>query len=332
LNAGGYGFYRVAYDAKTLANDTSAFASFPDPDKIALLDNQWSLARAGKSDLGSYFHMAAKMGSDYDARAWEQIVDAFTTLEKDERGKPQHAALVTQARALVAPVVSALGWSPKSGEAPPVRVLRNQAILALGLWGDPAVIGESRRRFAKFEHNRSSLTPDQQETVLKVVAAYADAATFQRLHELALSARVVPEVERYYGALVSVRDPKLAALAMHAVLTDPILPQAQMQKGRLIFDAADINPRASWSAFKTYEPSLSRYAPPAMLAVYMSGSIMKSYGGSIPSAEIMAWMHAHFPPQAAPYINKALAQANVVAAERARLAAEVDTELSKARN
>ncbi len=222
LNAGGYGFYRVAYDAQTLANNANDFASLPNPDKIALLDNQWAFARAGRSGLGAYFKMAGKMGTDYDARAWEQIIASLTTLEKDVRGLPNHAALVTRARALVTPVVATLGWSAKPGEAPPVRALRSKAILALGLWGDPAVIGEARRRFAEFEHDPSSLTPDQQETVLTIVGTYSDDAMFVRLHKLALAARDVPDVRRRYGALIAVRDPKLAAKALQAVLTDPI--------------------------------------------------------------------------------------------------------------
>ena len=227
VNAGGYGFYRVAYDKQTLANNAKGFASFSNADKIALLNNQWTFARAGRSGIGPYFQMAGSMGSDYDARAWEQIIESLTTLEKDQLGLPNHAALVGRARALVAPVVAALGWTAKPGEDPPLRVLRNKAILALGLWGDPAVIGEARRRFAKFEHDPSSLTPDQQETVLTIVGTYADGATFQRLHKLALAARDIPDVRRRYGALIAVRDPMLASKALQAVVTDPIPPQAQ---------------------------------------------------------------------------------------------------------
>ncbi|MGA3037020.1 MAG: M1 family metallopeptidase [Vulcanimicrobiaceae bacterium] len=329
LNAGGYGFYRVAYDPQTLANNANAFASFSNPDKIALLDNQWAFARAGRSGLGAYFDMAGKLGTDYDARAWEQIIASLTTLEKDERGLPNHAALVTQARALVAPVVAALGWSPKPGEAPPVRVLRNKAILALGLWGDPAVIGEARRRFAIFEHNPESLTPDQQETVFIIVGTYADDATFRRLHKLALATRDVPNLERLYRALVTARDPRIATKALQAVVTDPLLPQEQDQRLRFIFQAADANPQLSWFFFKTHEAALTKDYGTTVVAVYMTGAVLRVYGDKIPTSTVVAWLRQNFPPEAAPFIKRGLSAPQIALAEKSRLVAEVNAELSR---
>jgi aminopeptidase N len=323
-NAGGYGFYRVAYDKQTLANDTNGFASFSNADKIALLDNQWALARAGKSRLDAYLDMAGKMGSDYDGRAWEQIIATLTTLEKDTRGLQSHAALMARARALVGPVVAALGWASKPGEDPPLRDLRNKAILALGLWGDPAVIGEARRRFAKFEHNPSSLTPDQQETVLTLVATYADDATFQRLHKLALAARGVPDVRRRYGALIAVRDPKLATKALQAVVSDPLPPQAQSQKLRLIFRTADTNAQLSWSFFASHEAVLTKDFEDSDKAVYLTGAILDTYGDKIPLPVVVAWLQQNFPASAAPFIKRGVSAAKISLAEKARLVREVN--------
>jgi aminopeptidase N len=332
VNAGGYGFYRVAYDKQTLANDANGFASFSNPDKIALLDNQWALARAGKSGLGAYFDMAGKMGSDYDARAWQQIIATLTTLEKDTRGTPNHAVLVERARALVAPVVAALGWSAKPGEDPPLRVLRNKAILALGLWGDPAVIGEARRRFAAFEHNPSSLTPDQQETVFTIVGTYADNATFRRLHKLALAARDVPDVRRRYGALIAIRDPKLASQALQAIVSDPIPPQAQGQRLRLILRASDVNPQLSWAFFKTHEAELTKDFDATEKSVFLAGGILAVYGDKIPLPAVLAWLQQNFPPPAAPFIKRGASAAKIALAEKARLVGEVNAELDGARN
>ncbi|MGH7326867.1 MAG: ERAP1-like C-terminal domain-containing protein, partial [Polyangiaceae bacterium] len=86
-NAGGLGFYRVAYDAKTLATNSSSFSSFSDADKIALLDDQWAFAGAGTASLEPYLGLASQMGNDLDARAWKQIADSLSTLERDERNR-----------------------------------------------------------------------------------------------------------------------------------------------------------------------------------------------------------------------------------------------------
>ncbi|HEY1727222.1 MAG TPA: M1 family metallopeptidase [Candidatus Baltobacteraceae bacterium] len=327
-NAGGYGFYRVAYDKQTLANDTTAFGSFSNPDKISLLDDQWAFARAGKAGLGPYFDMAAKMGSDYDARAWEQIIASLTTFEQDERGLPRHADLLRRSRELLSPLVKALGWNIKPGEAPPIRDLRNKAILALGQFGDPAVIGEARRRFAIFEHNHASLSPDQQGTVLPVVAAYADPAMFERLHKVALTARDVPEVGRFYGALVTIRDPKLAAMALQAVMTDPLPPQAQSNKLRLIFESADWNPKLSWTFFERHGPDLLKDFSEFDRALFMADALPDIYKDAEPPSVIAVWVQARSPAGAAPYIKRGLAAARVKLAEKARLVAELNAELS----
>jgi aminopeptidase N len=328
LDAGAYGFYRVAYDNATLAANASGFASFSDPNKIALLDNQWALARAGRSGLGPYFEFAARMGSDLDARAWEQIIGSLTALESDERGQPNHDTLVQHARALVQPVVAQLGWAAKPGENPPTRDLRYHAILALGLWGDPAVIGEARRRFAIFEHDRTSLTPNQQTAVLPIVAAYADAAMFERLHKLARSARTVPEVRRFYGALVSVRDPKLAQLALQAVISDPLLPQAKSQRRRLIFAAAATNPSVAWAFFKVHGPAMLKGMPPFQRALFLADSLPRTFLDAAPPATVGAWLQSLSPPATAPFIKRGVAAADVLVAIKARLVAEVNTELS----
>ncbi len=264
------------------------------------------------------------MGSDYDARAWEQIIATLTTLEKDERGLGNHAALVGRARALVAPRrCCARDGRRNPATMPLLRVLRNKAILALGLWGDPAIIGEARRRFAKFEHDPSSLTPDQQETVLTIVGTYADGAMFQRLHKLALAARDVPDVRRRYGALIAVRDPKLAARALQAVMTDPLPPQAQSQKLRLILGAADTNPKLSWAFFKTHEAELTKTFEDSDKAVYLTGAILEVYGNGIPLPAIVSWLRQNFPPSAAPFIKRGVSAAEINLAEKARLAGEV---------
>ena len=47
VNANAIGYYRVQYDAATLAAKTKNFGTLPDGDRIALLDDQWALVEAG---------------------------------------------------------------------------------------------------------------------------------------------------------------------------------------------------------------------------------------------------------------------------------------------
>ena len=327
-NAGGLGFYRVAYDAKTLATNSASFSRFSDADKIAMLDDQWAFAGAGTATLEPYLRLASHMGGDLDARAWEQIVASLSTLERDERNLPGHVALTKRALAIVRPVEDALGWSPQPGEAPPSAKLRHDTLLALGRWGDPAIIAEARRRFAGLRRNRASLSPDDQAIVLPIVAQYADAATFDRLHALARSAKSIPELQRYYTALVSVQNATLAAKALDAIVTDSLPPQLQNSKLRFVFAAAETNPQISWHFLRTHTNQLMGSFSRLDRALYLAERLPDVYNGAVPLSEIEAWLRTQSPPAAEPYIRRGLAAARVKLAQRNRLRTEVTAYLN----
>jgi aminopeptidase N len=327
-NAGGVGFYRVAYDPQTLAANDAAFASLPDPDKIALLDDEWAFARAGTARLDPYLELAGQMGSDLDARAWEQIIGAFEQLDRDVRATPYRKRLEHDARALVRPVAERLGWSPKTGESPTAAALRRAALLALGAWDDPATIAQARRRFGAFERARGSLSADEQEVVLPIVAQHADAATFARLHAIARSAGSLSQVLRYYGALVQVRDPRLAEAALQAILADPMPPQARGRRLDLVFQAADAAPQASWRFFQAHTRALMAGRSFVESAPFLAEELPDVYRDAAPLREIEAWLRARLPRDAEPYIRRGTAAAAVKLAEKARMAPEIEAYLS----
>lgn len=323
-NADGAGFYRVAYDPQTLATNSAAFTSLGDADKIAMLDDQWAFARAGIARLEPYLALASQMGSDLDTRAWEQILASLSTLERDERGLPGHAAFEQQARALARPLGDVLLRSTKPDEAPPISELRANTLLALGRWGDPAVLAEARRRFADFERNRSALSPDDQNIILPIVAQYADATTFAQLHAIARSAKTIPEIQRYYAALVEVQDPKLAAASLQALVSDPLPPQAQTLKLRLVFAAAEMNPKVSWEFLQAHTNQLMGSFSRLDRALFLAERLPDVYNDAAPLSEIEAWLRAQSPPGAEPYIRRGIAAARVELAEKSRLRSELE--------
>ncbi len=299
------------------------FAALPNPDKIVLLDDQWALVQSGAARLPSYLALAESMGSNLDARAWEQIADSLGTIEHDERGTSGYKAFVAYARNLIKPVADQLGWDPKPTDAPDVRDLRHRVYADLGVWGDPQIVAEARKRFMGFVADRSTVAPDEQRTLLSIVAASADQATFDQLHTIAKSAKNETEVRRYYSTLVGVRDPKLSAQALAIALSPEIPAQAAMLRVELVGRAGDYAPQLSWQTFTKNVDMLmapmSNFAP-IVLAQY----IPAGYWDAVPLPELEAWIKAHIPAEMAPELSRGMESARFSVTQKEQLVPAAD--------
>jgi aminopeptidase N len=322
-NAGTVGFYRVRYDAATLATDQKDFAALPDGDKIGLLDDQWALAEGNQAPLGAYLALASAMQAHVDARAWDQILGALSAIERDERGTPGHDAFAAFARSVARPAFVALGWDPRPGEAPGTQLMRRAVIGHLGAWGEPKVTSEARRRFATFVANRSALTPDEQSLVLTIVAQNADQATFDQLHAIAKSSENETQVRRYYGALIEVRDPALMQQALDIVMSPELPPQAAGQRSRFVTAMAPNNPQLVWQFYKAHADELNASRSEFQRALAIA-NVPAAFWNAAPLDELEAFVKGHGPQAPAHLVARAMERARFSLALRARLVPAAD--------
>lgn len=329
VNADAVGFYRVKYDAATLATNARAFAGLPDGDRIALLDDAWALALAGGQSLDSYLVLASAMGGNRDARAWEQIAAALGTLEYDERGTPGHEALTAAARALVKRVADALGFDAQPGETPDVQQLRRTLLADLGSWDDGQVLTEARQRFARFLSDRGAIAPDDQETILAIVARGADAAAFEQLHALARDEKDASAQRRYYLALMQVADEALAERAAQIALSPEIPPQEAGLRMTLIVRLSSRHAALAWRTFTANADTLlapyPKYAP-LITAQY----VPEYFWDAAPPQELEAWVRGRLPAEMSVNIERGMETVRVLRAEKAALVPAADAWLAGA--
>lgn len=323
LNAGAVGYFRVAYDAATLAANTRQFASLPSGDRIALLDDQWALVEAGAQELSRYLALAETMGDDLNERGWNQITEALGTIETAERGSPGHDAFTAYARTLLQPLLAKLGWTAHPDELPGIQALRRRVIGDLGHWGDKVVIAEARRRFAAFVLDRKTIAPDDQSMILDVVAHHADAATFGQLHAAARSARDETELRRFYTALMRVGSPSLAAQAMELVLSNEIPAQAAAIRFELLYELADLHPRLAWQGLADHTEMLLKPLQPKG-DLYLAWFAPEAFWNSQPLDQLESWLRTRVPPALGPDVARGMETARFKLSEKAALTLVAD--------
>ncbi|MDB6083015.1 MAG: aminopeptidase [Gammaproteobacteria bacterium] len=328
VDAGALGFYRARYDQATLAINTKDFGRLPDPDRIALLDDQWALVESGVDPLPTYLALATSMGSDLDSRAWTQIAAALATIEYAERGAAGHEAFIAYARSVLRPVFEQLGWTANPGETPDRQALRRTVIQELGSWHDQGIIDEARKRFSVFFSDRKSILPDDQSPILTIVAEYADAETFEKLHAVARASSNETEVRRYYGALMAVRDRSLAEQAAKIALSTEIPPQADSLRLLLILQLAGEHQALSWQIFRANSDRLLQpyvMDAPLIIAQYLP----ESFWSGVPTAELESWVRSHVPKEMASSVDRGMETVRFRLAEKERLVKAADSGLDQ---
>ena len=324
VNADAVGYFRAQYDDATLATNTRQFAGVPDGDRIALLDDQWALVESAAAPLKTYLALAEAMGGNTDTRAWQQIVGALGTIEYAERGSSGHQAVEAYARAVIKPVADKLGWNTRADDPPDVRELRHTLLEDLGKWGDEATLREARRRFAAFVQDRNTLAPDEQSTVLDIVAEYADAATFEQLHTIAKKAEDETQRERFYQSLAVVRDPQLAQQVAQIALSDELPPEAAILRLQMIvIGLSNDHKKLSWETFTANEKHLMEPVPfeaPLIIGQMLPGF----YWDALPLGDLETWVRAHVPAEMSDVVARGMETARSELAKKQVLAPAAD--------
>jgi aminopeptidase N len=330
VNADAVGYYRVQYDADTLAVNTRLFPGAVDGDRIALLDDQWALLGSGEASLQNFLALASAMGADRDARAWQQIVRALAIIEYAERGSPGHQAFAAYARALIKPVADELGWDAAPQETPDVGELRDTLLRDSSRWDDQATIDEARRRFAAFVQDPHGVSADAQATLLAIVGQNADAATFAQLHTLAKGAKDDTFMQRCYVALARVRDPDLARQVVQIALSDELPPQANTLGLRLILTLAREHPRLSWDSYIAHQDQLMKSVPSEGRLLVIAEQTPAAYWDALPLDQLEAWARANIPDGASDNLARGMETAHHLAAQKLALVKAADAYLASA--
>lgn len=221
VNAGGAGFYRVAYDAPAAQALNRRFAALDEADRVTLLSDTFALVQAGQLPLAAYFDLLAALPSVRDgARTmlWNLAHTQLNFLDTALAGTPGQQPLRASARGLLSPVLAQIGWTPAAGEDGHVSALRGELILQLAKFDDAETIRRAAAAFDDHESGRATLHPSMREQVIVAAGIHADRDRFERLLSRLKQADGEEDRWIYAKALASGRDAGHAQALLAATL------------------------------------------------------------------------------------------------------------------
>lgn len=220
VNAGQKGYFRTWYAPAQFKALTTRFAALPVVDQVGVLNDTSALAGAGVQAQADVLDLTAQVAAGASPDVWDMVASIYDDVDGSfERDPAARAAWRAYAVPRLTAEFATLGWDNRAGDSAQIQQLRTRLVATLSDMGDAAVIAEARRRFAAFQANPASLSPELRDSVLGAVAHNADAATWDALHVLATQETSSMVRDTYYDFLSMPNDEALARRALELALT-----------------------------------------------------------------------------------------------------------------
>jgi aminopeptidase N len=295
VNAGQLGYFRTLYTPRQLAALAGKFGTVAPIDQLGILADSWALGLIGKQPASDALELAAATPLDADPKVWASVAKMLGSLDEYYRGEgKRQQAFRAVAVDLLGPVLARVGWTARDGEPAPVAVLRNQLIEVLGQLRDPAVVAESRRRYAASATDPTAIPAPLRKTILGVVAAHADAATWDRLHAAARAETTPLIKDRLYLLLAASEDEALARRALELALSSE---PRKTTTAQMIVTVADRHPDLAFDFAMANRAAVEQRIDAPSRSRYFPGLGTRSADPAM-VGKVRGYASAHLPPTA----------------------------------
>lgn len=221
LNAGGHGFYRVHYTVTLRERLVRAgLATFDVLERYGLLDDAVAAVVSGWMTVPELLELARAYGDETDVSVWRRLRDAFNELDRvvSDDGREQFHGTV---RALAAPALRRVGFTPAAGEDDRARELRGVLLFVAAVVGEDAeAVAEARRIRAAGIADPSAVDPPLFAAATAVVAETGGADEFETALQRYRAASTPQEEVRELYNLGRFHDPDLIDRVCELALTE----------------------------------------------------------------------------------------------------------------
>jgi puromycin-sensitive aminopeptidase len=227
-NGGGAGFYRYAFDDRSIALLADHLRKLTPEERLSLVDDQWALARANKATIGQVLSVMSGLKGEDDLYVLRSLAEIFAWLNHNALRPSTEQPFRELVDATFRPQLERLGWENRQDDTSDEREKRQLVISALGHSAAAAdVRTEARRRITTHLDGTKRLQPDVAGPIASVAAIEGDAALYEQyIARMKETQKTDPQEEaRFRGALTSFYDPVLIDRYAKAIFTDLIRDQ-----------------------------------------------------------------------------------------------------------
>ena len=225
VNAGGHGFYRVAYgdDLRGRLADPGALAGLSTLERYMLVDDAWASTVAGTMSAPDLLGLLDGFVEEREYGVWQAVVIALGGVSRLIDGAALDA-LRARVCELVRPALAELG-EPEPGEADLRAKLRGLLLRTLGALGKDADAIVRCRSLYQARRTGEHVDPELVAAATTVVAANGDHDDYDQMLDGFRQAGTPQEELRHLMALIEFNDADLVARTCELAMSGDVKSQ-----------------------------------------------------------------------------------------------------------
>ena len=193
---------------------------------MALISDEWALARAAKHDIGVFMDLAGGFRAERNHDVLQTLTQSLGVIADDVASPTTRPKFRAWVAALLKPALDDVGWTSQPQESDARRSLRATVVGALGDTArDKQVLTRARQLVEQELDKPASVEPTLLNVLVPLAALEGDAALYDRYLARAKAASDPETKYRYLYSLASFGDPALVRRTMDLILGPDVRSQ-----------------------------------------------------------------------------------------------------------
>lgn len=170
-NAGGHGYYRVAYQIDDFARLTAHLGELDSLERFCVLDDTWALVENGSLPVSGFLDLVGEYREEREQTIVQRLIQTVGKVSHHLVSDGCRPAFEEWVGRLFRPIFDSLGWEPRPEDSELDRRLRGSVLSALGrIAGDAEIVARAEKIGARWLENGDEVDPDVGQACLVILA------------------------------------------------------------------------------------------------------------------------------------------------------------------